>query len=154
MMVTHKIIDDFYEDSFTLLAVHSSMEDYALVYALNLCLKTKFKRVAKDLDISDSISFPIFEWKDDITDSYWTLIVNKCYQEDDSLKNGLFENVPSIIEHHLVPEYKEADYFLKIEHDNSNLEKDILNLLLTIPKIITAYILDVDQLKSKSNLIF
>lgn len=153
-MAVHKIIDDFYEDSFTLLALHSSMEDYAIVYALNLCLKSSFKRSSQDLDISDQISFPIFEWKDDSNDSYWTLITNFSVQEDNLVRSGLFENEPSFTTHHLVPEHKDADYLLKVEHDDFNLEKDTVKQLLTVPSIITAYVLDVDQLKSKNNLIF
>lgn len=153
-MAVHKIIDDFYEDSFTLLALHSSMEDYAIVYALNLCLKSSFKRSSQDLDISDQISFPIFEWKDESNDSYWTLINNFSVQEDNLVRSGLFENEPSFTTHHLVPEHKDADYLLKVEHDDVNLEKDTVKQLLTVPSIITAYVLDVDQLKSKNNLIF
>jgi len=153
-MAVHKITDDFYEDSFTLLALHSSMEDYAIVYAVNLCLKSNFKRTYQDLDISDHISFPIFEWKDDNTDNYWTLITNSSVQEDNLVRNGLFENEPSFIRHHIVPEHKDADYLIKIEHDDWSLEKNTVKQLLTVPSIITAYVLDVDQLKSKNNLIF
>jgi len=153
-MAIHKIIDDFYEDDFTLLALHSSLEDYSIVYALNLCLKANFKRSAKDLDISDYISFPIFEWKDEPNDRYWTLITNNSLQEDHLVKSGLFEHEPSFTKHHLVPEHKDADYLLKIEHDDYNIEKDTVKQLLTVPKIITAYVLEVDQLKSKNNLIF
>ena len=154
MMAVHKITDDFYEDSFTLLALHSSMEDYSIVYALNLCLKANFKRSPEDLDISDHISFPIFEWKDDKNDTYWTLITNNSLQEEKLTRSDLFENEPSFTMHHLLPEHKDADYLLKIDHDDCNLEKDTVRQLLTILRIITAYILDVEQLKSKSNLIF
>jgi hypothetical protein len=154
MMAIHKITDDFYEDTFTLLALHSSMEDFAIVYALNLCLKSNFKRAAKDLEISENISFPIFEWRDHNNDSYWTLITNTSFQEDNKVRTDLFVNEPSYTKHQLIPEHKEADYLLKIEHDDDNLEEQTVKQLLTIPKIITAYILEVDQLKSKSNLIF
>ncbi len=77
----HKITADFYEDSYALIALHSSMEDYAMVYALNLFLKSNFKRSSEDLDISEHISFPIFEWKDDANDRFWTLITNNSLQE-------------------------------------------------------------------------
>ncbi|MFS4492603.1 IPExxxVDY family protein [Maribacter sp. 2308TA10-17] len=154
MMAIHKITDDFYEDSFTLLALHSSMEDYALVYALNLCLKSNFKRSSKDLDISEHISFPIFEWRDNSNDSYWTLITNTSLQEENTVRTDLFMNEPSFTKHQLVPEHKDADYLLKIEHDDDSIEGKTVKKLLTIPKIITAYVLDVDHLKSKNNLIF
>jgi hypothetical protein len=154
MMAIHKITDDFYEDSFALLALHSSMEDYSMVYALNLCLKSNFKRSAKDLDISEHISFPIFEWKDDSNDSYWTLITNTSLQEENLVRTDLFVNEPSYTKHQLLTEHKDVDYLLKIEHDDDNLVEQTVKQLLTIPKIITAYILEVEHLKSKSNLIF
>ena len=154
MMAIHKITDDFYEDSFTLLALHSSMEDYALVYALNLCLKSNFKRSSKDLDISEYVSFPIFEWKDNSNDSYWTLITNTSLQEENTARADLFMNEPLFTKHQLLPEHKDADYLLKIEHDDDSIEEQTVKQLLTIPKIITAYALDVNHLKSKNNLIF
>lgn len=155
MMAVHKITDDFYEDSFTLVALRCSMEDYAIVYALNLCLKSNFKRAAKDLDLSEHISFPIFEWRNDRNDSYWTLMTNtSSMHEEKATRSDLFENEPSFIKSYLLPEHKEADYLLKIEHEDDGLEERTMKQLLTIPKIITAYILDVDHLKSKSNLIF
>jgi len=54
----------------------------------------------------------------------------------------------------LLPEYTTVDYLLKIEHDDEDIEEDILKTLLTIPKVITAYRIDIDTLKSKNNLIF
>lgn len=153
-MAIHKITDDFYEDSFTLFALHCSLEDYALVYALNLYLKSNFKRTSKDLDISEHISFPIFEWRDEHNDGYWTLIANNSTQEESIVGRSLFVNEPSYSKHQLVPEHKDADYLLKIEHDDATLEEQTAKLLQAIPKIITAYILEVDDLKSRSNLIF
>jgi len=154
MATVHKITDDFFDDSFTLVALHSSMEDYAMVYALNLCLKSNFKRFSNDLDLGEQISFPIFEWKDDRNDSYWTLFTNNCKQEENLVRNDLFMNEPSFTTHFLVPEHRDADYLMKIEHDDENLEEETVRSLLTIPKVITAYVLDVENLKSKNNLIF
>jgi hypothetical protein len=154
MMAIHKITDDFYEDSFTLVALHSSLEDFAIVYALNLCLKSNFKRAIQDLELSKDISFPIFEWRDEHNDNYWTLIANNSTQEESLVRNDLFANEPSFTKHNLVPEYRDADYFLKIEHDDNSLEEQVVKQLQATPKIITAYILEVEQLKSKNNLIF
>ncbi len=154
MAAVHKITHDFYEDIYTLVALHSSVEDYAMVYGLNVCLKSNFKRSSEDLDLSDHISFPIFEWKDSSADNYWTLFVNNIIQEENLARTDLFKNEPSYMTHYLVPEFKDADYLLKIEHDDDYLEEEIVKSLLTIPKVITAYILDTNKLKSKNNLIF
>lgn len=154
MAAIHKISDDFYEDSFTLIALHSSLEDYAVVYALNKCLKSNLQRSRTDLDISHNIPFPIFEWKDAMNDAYWTLITNHSIKEVSLDQSGLFQNEPSYTVHHLISEYKEVDYFLKIEQDDLDVGHNIIKPILTIPKVIMAYIVEIHALKSKNNLIF
>ena len=52
-----------------------------------------------------------------------------------------------------VPEYKEVDYFLKIEDDTEGEEQSIINKIAFIPQVITTYMVDINQLKSKNNLI-
>ncbi|WP_291868223.1 IPExxxVDY family protein [Maribacter sp.] len=154
MVAVHKITGDFFEEAFILIALHSSLPDYALVYGVNNCLKANFKRSRKDLDVSNSVSFPFFEWEDDIKDRYWTLISNFSNKEESTVTTSLFKDEPTFTTHHLIPEHKEIDYFLKIEEDEAHMVEDILKALVTIPKIITAYELDAENLKSKNNLIF
>jgi hypothetical protein len=67
---------------------------------------------------------------------------------------NLFQDQPTLTKYHLVPEYRDVDYFLKIEHDELDVEDYILKSVLTIPKVITAYLVDASKLKSKNNLIF
>ncbi|MBT8298657.1 MAG: IPExxxVDY family protein [Maribacter sp.] len=154
MTAVHKIIGDFFEDSFTLIALHSSDEDYAMAYAINLCIKSIFKRSSKDLELSEHRSFPYFEWHDDQHDRYWALIANTSTKKEGLVREGLFKDETSFIKHHLVPEYKEVDYFIKIEHDDDLNEDKLLKSLIAIPKMVTAYSIDADKLKSKNNLIF
>lgn len=154
MTAIHRISDDFYEDSFVLIAMHSSLEDYAIAYALNQCLKSRLGRSRTDLEISENRSFPIFEWKDIDNDAYWTLIINNSIKKDDAYSDSLFKNEISYTTHHLVPEYKDVDYFLKIEQDNMDFGNQIVKSILAIPQIITAYMVESNKLKSKNNLIF
>ena len=154
MATTHKIIDDFYEETFALFAIHCSLEDYAVVYALNASLKTKLQRSDSDLEMSENFSFPFFEWNDELNQRNWTLITNYCSRENRSELKDLFQNETSFTKHHLIPEYKEVDYFLKIEHDDDEMNDALLKSVLEIPKIITAYPIEIDKLKSKNNLIF
>lgn len=154
MTTTHKISHDFYVNAYTLFALHSSLEDYAVVYALNKYLKSKLFRSKADLDISVDLSFPIFEWKDMANDCVWTLINNSCRRELQIENEGLFQNELAVTTHYLVPEYKDVDYFLKIEGDTLSDEQDLLNTINTIPRIITAYAIAPETLKSKENLIF
>lgn len=154
MVAIHKISTDFYEDSFDLIALHSSLEDYAIAYALNQCLKSSFKRRRTDLDISVHTTVPIFEWKDDLNDRYWTFFPNHSLEEDKTSRSDLFMNEPAFAKFTMVPEYKDVDYFIKIEQeDNADTEK-LIKSLLAVPKIITAYSIETDKLKSKNNLIY
>lgn len=154
MITTHKIFDELCEEDFTLWALHSSLEDHALVYALNHHLKTRFKRAKEDLDISSSVAFPYFEWKDETQDQYWRLISNKSRIKEVSESSDLFQNEPSFRTHHLVPEYREVDYFIKIEGELMDPDDGCFALLKQIPKMITAYSINIDNLKSRKNLTF
>lgn len=156
MATVYKISDDFYENSFTLLALHSSLEDFALAYAINKALKSQFIRLKNDLDISEHMTFPIFEWKDKVNDRYCTLIGNKGYNtaENNAENIGLFALEPSYVKHYLIPEHREVDYFIKIEQDHEDLDTNMLKSILDIPRVLTAYPLVIDNLKSKNNLIF
>jgi hypothetical protein len=154
MAAIHRISEDFYEESFTLIALHSSIEDFMLVYALNSCLKTKLKRSVNDLDLSQNGTFPIFDWRDEVNDRYYTFVSNNDVREEEGSIGNLFQDLPTSTKYHLVPEYRDVDYFLKIEHDELDVEENILKSVLTIPKVITAYLVDAGKLKSKNNLIF
>jgi len=154
MAAVHKIMEDFYEEPFDLVALHSSLEDYELVYFINLHLKSRLRRCRSDFELSPEVSFPIFEWKDEPNDIYWSLVTNNSLSEYRLPRTDLFKEEKSYTPHYLVPERKEVDYFIKVEQTHIDIEADIVRLLLAIPRIITAYRVDIDSLKSKNNLIF
>lgn len=154
MVATHKMSLDFYEDSFALIAVHCSLEDFTLAYTINKYLKCSFKRRKQNLVFSNTLSLPVFEWKDTMNDRYWTLMPNSGHAEEANDNSGFFADVTSLTKKHLIPEYKNVDYFIKLEQEDLESEDDILKSIISIPKIITAYTVDADALKSKNNLIF
>lgn len=160
-MAVHKLIlDDVFDDvTYTLVAMHCTLEDYRLAFLLNKHLKIKLARRSKDLDFNKGKSnYSIFEWEDEKQLTTWSLVSNTCKTE--SLQEisfgSLFENQEEITKiTHLIPEYKRVNYFLKIENEfSSSKEKYILDTILEIPQIATAYSIDTFQLKSKDNLIF
>ena len=153
MITLNKFSDDFCEENYVLIALHSGLEDYALAYALNRTLKTSLKRSKTDLDISNETSFPIYEWKDKLNDRYWTLIVNTSIKDEYLELDDLFSNETSSTVYHLIPEYKDVDYLLKIEQEEDEIDSALLDSILKIPKIITAYQIETNKLKSKQNLI-
>lgn len=153
MITLHKFSDDFCEENYVLIALHCDLEDYALAYALNDALKISLKRSETDLDISNETSFPIYEWKDKLNERYWTLIINTSIKEEYLEVDDLFSNETSTTVYHILPEYKDVDYLLKIEQEENEADRDLMDSILEIPKIITAYQIEIDNLKSKQNLI-
>lgn len=154
MMTTHRISADLYDDSFRLIAIHSHLEDYAMTYAINSKCGLYLKRMKIDLHLDENLSFSVFDWDDGMNDIYWTLISNKCVVEEIIPSGGLFENNVSARTDHLIKERKEIDYFLKVEAADEATLSQKLRDIKKIDKVITAYPLETQTLKSKRNLIF
>ncbi|MEN8789293.1 MAG: IPExxxVDY family protein [Flavobacteriaceae bacterium] len=151
---TYRISEDLCVEEYVLIALHSSLEDHAIVYLLNHRLKLLLSRSVEDLEIEGQGCFPVFDWKDKINDRYWTLFTNNSVKVEELNRVDLFQNELSQTVHHLVPEHREVDYFLKIEQGDESLEDKVIREILTIPNIITAYMVDTERLKSKHNLIY
>lgn len=160
-MAIHKLIleDVFEEVSFTLVAIHCTLEDYRLAYLLNKNLNISLIRRAKDLDYFNGKStYSFFEWEDCKQLVTWSLVSNICKRKtfQEAKQESLFSTQEQITKtHHLIPECKNVNYFLKIDNQlNISEEKQILKYISDIPQIATAYTIDASQLKSKDNLIF
>lgn len=152
-MQVHSIeITDFSDDNYTLIGVHTSLEDYQLAYLLNKNLHSKFIRADYNLDFKSKKSssfYSIFEYNCDNQD--WFLISNIYKTKSKSV--GLFSE--SETKTFLIPEKKNIDYFLKIEGDFD--EESIVSSvekINQIPQIITSYTIEPKTLKSKEFLIF
>ncbi len=154
MLTTHKISADLYDDSFYLIAIHSDLEDYAITYAINSNCGLYLKRMKKDLHLNGNLSFSVFDWDDEMNDVYWTLISNKCEVEEVLPSEGLFGDNVSKRTDYLVKERKEVDYFLKVDTEDETLFLQKIKSINQIAKVITAYPLETQNLKSKRNLIF
>lgn len=159
-MALHKLlVDDFYDASYSLLAVHCRLEDYRLAYLLNKYLDLNLKREPQDLDYKYfAASYPIYEWFDKETFTNWHMVSNVCKREEDSLQSSgsLFSINDKVLKtYYLLPELKKVDFLIKITNDDRYLdEKLILDKIQVIPRVITTYSVDIDQLKSRDNLIF
>lgn len=156
-MAVHRLaLGDFDCYSYQLIAIHCSIEDYRLAYLLNSHLNLRFKRKQKDLDFPVG-SYSIFEWEDQNQMLKWNLVSNVCKVEKAHKLNStlLFENQSSVSTHYLIPEYKSANYLLKVDHESGFYgEKRVIGTILSIPQVVTAYSIDIENLKSKTNLIF
>lgn len=148
------------EDEYLLIAIHSTEEDYKLAFLINKFLNYKFKRKEKDLDFykkEGHIVFSIFEYQDTERDDTLFLISNtfKSIAEKTTSAGSLFETNSEEKTYFLLPEFKKTEYFLKIVSDEPEFyEHNLVAKLNKIPSIITTYMIDTDNLKSKNNLNF
>ena len=161
IMAIHKLnLEDFLEDvDYILIAIHSRLEDYRLAYYLNQNLDLSLKRKEQDIDYKYfSAAYSIFEWKDDTNLITYNLVCNICKREEDSLQSSgsLFTNEEKITKsYNLIPELKNVDYLMKITKEDLQIsEQLIVSKIQQIPQVITTYTVNVDQIKSKDNLIF
>lgn len=159
-MALHKLqVDDYYDASFSLFAIHCRLEDYRLAYLLNKYLDIRLSRKEHDLDYKYfAASYSIFEWENDQLYTTWNLVSNVCVKEEDALQSSgsLFDDRSHIIKtYHLLPELEKVDYLLKISNETKNFnERLILSKIQAIPQVITTYVIDNYKIKSKNNLIF
>ncbi len=153
MATVHRISEELFVDSFDLIALHSNMECYALAYHINKVFQILLVRAKKDLEIS-TLSYPIFEYNDEVNDEDWYLVKNVVQQEENDENQGLFGNSTTVKLSYLLAERKEVNYLLKLYPENSVEIKKRVQAIRTIPKVSMAYQLNIDQLKSKRNLIF
>ncbi len=152
MGTTMRLLEDSYAEDFALVGIYTSLEDYALAYALNDSLKIRLRRNVTDLTFSTEVTYPFFEWKDELCDQEWALFTNSCITSEKSDRSDLFPEEPSFSNHHLVPEHKGVNFVLKVEEEV--LDSEMLKTIKGIPGVITAYAIQTENLKSKPNLIF
>lgn len=162
-MVKHKLllVDDVNED-FSLIAIHCSEESYKMAFMLNKQLKFKLARKPLDVDFSNEgldVSFPIFDYEDSLTYIYYNLVANKCKSLSAKVHSsgGLFEDFPSkkTITTFLLNDYKKVDYFLKINSDYEKVPlRNLISSINEIEQVISAYSVESNKIKIKTNLIF
>ena len=161
MAIKKLVLDDFLEEeNFSLIGIHCTIEDYRLAYLLNKALELKLVRQDNDIDNNNNkTAFSIFEWEDNTQFKTWNLVSNTCKVVTNQIDNNLdslFSFNPTVTKtHHLVSEFSKANYLLKINNEfHSKKEKLILEKILKIDQVITAYSIAPESLRSKDQLIF
>ncbi len=162
-MTTYKLIlDDDFQDDFSLIAIHCSDEPYKMAYMLNKKISLRLVRKKKDIDFSNQgleVSFPIFEFEDEYNYFLYNLVANKnkSLTAKTHSTGGLFDDLSSekTISTFLINEFKTADFFLKIQSDYEKIStRNIISAINEIEQVISAYEVDIDKIKTKNNLIF
>ncbi|WP_010520286.1 IPExxxVDY family protein [Aquimarina agarivorans] len=161
-MVANKLVlDNFEVDAFYLCAIHASLPSYKMAFLLNRQLELKFSRAKNDVEVlkdNHTEVYPRYVFDDEPNYTTFSLVKNKClmYQKSSVKNTDLFtESYEQLITKNLISEYKNVDYFLKIETDNFNYSlKLLVSNILKITQVITAFAVDYETIKSKNNLIF
>jgi hypothetical protein len=138
-MAKHKLFaeDDY---SFELIGLCSNHGDYRLSWNINQCLK---------IGLSKASDFELFSKKDgESAHSFYQYIDPETETEFYLIKNV------SANSKLLIPEKDQIDYFLLVKNNFTYDLNDILTLLRENESILTAFIFEVEELKSKSNLLF
>jgi len=155
-------IEEFDAIDFQLLAIHTALEDYRLAYYINQVASIKLAKCNSEINIKSNAgetSFGHFGFEDTKKEAYWNLIQNKTQILSAKKQQGLglfsqFEN-HTFTKIYLLPEYRNVDYFLKIENINEmGYISSVVSKINTIKRINTVYLIDPEKIKSKNNLIF
>ena len=162
-MAIHKLdFGEFNEIDYSLIAIHTTLEDYRLAYFINQKLHVNLNKSDKEIQITDKdgeVHFSRFHYYEKKKDISWDLIqnINEIIQLKEEDNQSLFTNFSIEVAKKvfMLPEFKKVNYFLKIENseEDTNLLK-IQSELNSIDHIATNYIVDINKIKSKNNLIF
>ena len=160
-MLAHKLVLDDFDNPFKLIAIHCSSEDYKLAFLLNRHLNLKLARTRKDHDFTSKAvraEFALYRYNNEKQYCDYYLISNKFRIESKSTsgEGSLFgEETLDLNLIHLLPQYRNIDFLLKIEEEYESVsEKKLLKQIKEIAQVATAYSIDTENLKFKENLIF
>lgn len=149
-------LDDFCEEEYSLIGIHTTLEDYRLAYLLNKNLQTRFFKSEKDLEFEkekNKTSFSIYNFSSTTYDYEWFLIANSFKRENKTDSNKLLLTTET--KTYLIPEKKKVDFFLKISGEiNHHFVSKTIAHIKNIDQVITSYSIDYNTLKSKDFLIF
>jgi hypothetical protein len=162
-MAIHKLnLGDFDEIDYNLIAIHTSLEDFRLAYFINQKLPINLSKSKDEVQINikqGETNFSRFHYYDLEKTISWNLIQNKneVYQQEKETLQNLFSNITmeTATKVFLLPEFKKADFFLKIDNTEDTMDVSKIKIILnTIDHISAVYKVDANQIKSKNNLIF
>lgn len=134
-------LDVDYDFDFRLIGISCHARDYRLCWALNNHLEIQLEKVHRENASSglkkNGIAIEsIYSYFDEENHATFQLLYNKH-------NNNL-----------LLPEQKLADFLLIIDQLNDEYFENILKKIKEIDLVNTAFVIDVNTLKSKENLIF
>lgn len=157
-MKVHKIeIEDFDDTDYGLIGLTTTSEDYSLAFSINQKFNISLKRQKYDHPSSGTDvdnGFSVYEFTDSKDNLSWSLVQNQRWIEVIETRVSLFNETQKKI--YLFPEYKNIDFFLKIEglESDKKLLHEIITQIKQISKVAASFLVDTDAIKSKFNLKF
>ncbi|AUC85662.1 IPExxxVDY family protein [Polaribacter sp. ALD11] len=149
-------LEDFCEEEYSLIGIHTALEDYKLAYLLNKNLNTRFSKSQKNLEFENDkniASFSIYNFSSKKYDFDWFLIANSFKRENQTESNELLLTTETRA--YLIPEKKKVDFFIKISGEvDVDYVESAVSKIKNIEQVITSYSIDKNTLKSKDFLIF
>lgn len=149
-------LDDFCDEEYALIGIHTTLEDYRLAYLLNKNLATRFSKSKKELEFKKNgqeASFSIYNYASKKYDFEWFLIANSFKKENKTAFSELLLTTET--KTYLIPEKKKIDFFIKISGEVAlEYVEEKINKIKNIEQVITAYSINKKTLKSKDCLIF
>jgi len=127
--------------NFHLIGISSHYHDYRLCWAINKLLSFELERSDNEIVIQenkgeDILAFPTFYFLCPESEVLFELIANRN-------DNG-----------YLIPEMKQADYFLKMDDFYDESVSELIKKLRSITMVNMAFQIDPENLRSKYNLIY
>lgn len=155
-MAVYKLqLEDFSTVEYELIAIHTTIEVTKLAFLLNKNLNTRFHffDVIDKKEKKEKGSFERYLYKDEENGVFWNLLENKSIIKGANDQKSLFEQFEQTM--YLIPEFKKADFILKIDYEDYLLEiNEIIQNISMISTITMTYKIDKNNIKTKSNLIF
>jgi len=156
----HMLNLDTQVTDYTLICIHTTLEDYRLAYYINKVLGISLNRRAEDLDFNNNKgAFSLYEYNDKTFYLTYNLIANKHLDVafETSKRNALFYNtlLSETKITYLIDDKKKVDYFLKISGDVSLQKVNcIIEKINSINQVITSYATNPENIKQNAHLIF
>jgi hypothetical protein len=135
-------LDDEVEYDFKLIGISCHEKDYRLCWGINSVMEFTLERTEKELQ-----TFPT---KKNPQVSTHTLF--SAFDQDSENEFHLIVNRTSM--GYLIPEKPQADYLFLIKEDGGLDINDLLQRLRSISFVLTTFMIEVETLKSKDNLLF
>lgn len=161
MSVNRIVISDFDIEDFYLCALHANVPSYKMAFLLNKHVELQLHKSDEEILAYSrkgvEASYCKYVFEDTLQSITYTLINNTgMVTEIPEQNGGLFgQELPLPKSQKLIPEFKNVDFFLKIEADyNGFSTKSLVSKIMEIKPVITSYEVDIDKIKDKTNLIF